>query len=270
MVGVVRLRVSGRAGQTPGSKTRRDPRCRWQECLPHPIFAAPRPPTPSFSTGGGEESFAAAIYTCTASAMFEVSGLEGEVPASTITGLVYHSATPITGEFECSNAKLNQLQHNILWARRETSWKCPPIAPSAMNAWGGTGDAQVFCRTATFNADVQPFFGRWMIDVQDAQVPSGSVHARGARCPLHKSPALCRQQAPRHGAMPASSSRGPFTRPTATDASLSASYDSMVRYIGYLEERCQGGPHPEVGFGDLAGHRFRDQQRTHRYGLLRL
>ncbi len=36
------------------------------------------------------------------------------------------------------------------------------------------GDAQVFIRTATHNADVAAFFTKWMVDVDDGQTPQGS------------------------------------------------------------------------------------------------
>ena len=35
------------------------------------------------------------------------------------------------------------------------------------------GDAGIFIRTAAYNSDVQPFFTKWMIDVDDAQHPDG-------------------------------------------------------------------------------------------------
>ncbi len=36
------------------------------------------------------------------------------------------------------------------------------------------GDAEVFIRTATYNADVAAFFTKWLVDVDDGQTPAGS------------------------------------------------------------------------------------------------
>ena len=36
------------------------------------------------------------------------------------------------------------------------------------------GDAQVFVRTATYNADVAAFFTKWLVDVDDGQTPDGA------------------------------------------------------------------------------------------------
>ena len=36
------------------------------------------------------------------------------------------------------------------------------------------GDAQVFIRTATCNADVAAFFTKWLVDVDDARSAEGA------------------------------------------------------------------------------------------------
>ena len=36
------------------------------------------------------------------------------------------------------------------------------------------GDAEVFVRTATYNADVAAFFTKWLVDVDDGQSPAGA------------------------------------------------------------------------------------------------
>jgi alpha-L-rhamnosidase len=37
------------------------------------------------------------------------------------------------------------------------------------------GDAQIYARTATFNADVAAFFTKWLDDVEEAQIPHGKA-----------------------------------------------------------------------------------------------
>ena len=49
----------------------------------------------------------------------EVTGYPGEPSLDAITGRVAHSAAPTTGNFECSNPMVNQLQSNIVWGQRK-------------------------------------------------------------------------------------------------------------------------------------------------------
>lgn len=40
---------------------------------------------------------------------------------------------------------------------------------------GWTGDAQVFCRAASYNFDVERFFRKWLHDLKSEQLPSGAI-----------------------------------------------------------------------------------------------
>ena len=50
----------------------------------------------------------------------------------------------------------------------------PTDCPQRDERLGWLGDAQVFARTACYNRDVAAFFGKWLVDVADAQHPSGA------------------------------------------------------------------------------------------------
>ncbi len=92
---------------------------------------------------------------------------------STITGLAIQSATPPAGCFECSHPGVNRLWLNGVWSQRDNFLSVPTDCPQRDERLGWMGDAQVFSRTAMYNADVAAFFTKWLIDVEDAQTPDG-------------------------------------------------------------------------------------------------
>lgn len=107
---------------------------------------------------------------------FRYVELSGDVESPTrdsITGIVMHSDTPKTGEFECSDELVNQLQRNIDWGQRGNFVDVPTDCPQRDERLGWTGDAQVFIRTAAFNRDVAGFFTKWQNDLLDSQSEKG-------------------------------------------------------------------------------------------------
>ena len=104
-----------------------------------------------------------------------VEGWPGELSLDNLTGIVVHSDITSIGTFECSNPMLNQLQHNIKWGQKGNFLDVPTDCPQRDERLGWTGDAQVFARTACFNADVAGFFTKWLADVAADQQSSGAV-----------------------------------------------------------------------------------------------
>ncbi len=104
----------------------------------------------------------------------EITGLYGPPDLGAVTGIVIGSDTPRTGEFTCSDPRLNQLQSNIQWGQRGNYLSVPTDCPQRDERLGWMGDAQVFVRTATYNADVAAFFTKWLVDVDDGQSPQGA------------------------------------------------------------------------------------------------
>ena len=88
--------------------------------------------------------------------------------------MVISSDTPRAGQFSCSDPRLNQLQSNIQWGQRGNYLSIPTDCPQRDERLGWMGDAQVFIRTATYNAEVAAFFSKWLVDVDDGQSPEGS------------------------------------------------------------------------------------------------
>jgi len=104
----------------------------------------------------------------------ELTGLPSKPSLDAVTGVVIASDTPAAGSFSCSDPRINQLQSNIQWGQRGNYVSIPTDCPQRDERLGWMGDAQVFIRTATYNADVAAFFTKWLVDVDDGQSAEGS------------------------------------------------------------------------------------------------
>ena len=126
--------------------------------------------------GGGEEVFEP-HFTFMGFRYAAVHGFPGKISLNNFTGIVIHSDMEKTGNFECANPQLNQLQHNIQWGQKGNFLDVPTDCPQRDERLGWTGDAEVFAPTASFNFNVASFFTKWMKDVAADQLEDGSVPA---------------------------------------------------------------------------------------------
>ncbi len=104
----------------------------------------------------------------------EMSGLTTPPDKDAVRGVVLGSELPETGEFECSDPRLNQLYSNIVWGLRGNYLSIPTDCPQRDERMGWMGDAQAFIGTAAMVANVAPFMTKWMRDVRDAQREDGA------------------------------------------------------------------------------------------------
>ncbi len=98
-----------------------------------------------------------------------------EVRAEHFQACVIHSEMAETGRFACSETLLNRLQHNIEWSLRGNFLDIPTDCPQRDERMGWTGDAQIFCRTASFLRNTDAFFRKWLRDVAIDQKEAGGV-----------------------------------------------------------------------------------------------
>ncbi|MCD9020827.1 glycoside hydrolase family 78 protein [Cohnella silvisoli] len=91
------------------------------------------------------------------------------------TGIVLHTDMASTGEFECSDPLVNQLQHNIEWGLKGNFLDVPTDCPQRDERLGWTGDAQMFIRTAAYLKNIAPFFTKWSRDLAADQTENGGV-----------------------------------------------------------------------------------------------
>ena len=105
-----------------------------------------------------------------------VEGME-EFTADQFVACVTHSDMEKTGDFNCSNQKINQLQSNITWSQRDNFLDIPTDCPQRDERLGWTGDAQVFSWTAAFNRNTALFYTKWMRDVAaESSLEKGVPH----------------------------------------------------------------------------------------------
>jgi len=104
----------------------------------------------------------------------ELTGVATKPALETITGLVLHNDTPLVGEFACADAVLTRFWKNTQWTQRANFIEIPTDCPQRDERLGWMGDAQVYVRAATYNADVAAFFTKWLDDVDEAQRDFGA------------------------------------------------------------------------------------------------
>ena len=109
-----------------------------------------------------------------------------EVDLNCFRAVVVHSEIKRTGSFVCGNADVNQLYHNIIWGQKSNYLDIPTDCPQRDERLGWTGDAEVFCRTAAINYDVEKFFLKWLDDVALEQEKDGAALSVVPACLPHK------------------------------------------------------------------------------------
>ena len=84
---------------------------------------------------------------------------------------------------------------NIYWTQRANFIDIPTDCPQRDERMGWTGDAQVYIRTATLNTDVQAFFTKWLVDLDDGQRADGQFPmVAPVRSPVRRRPRLGRRR----------------------------------------------------------------------------
>ncbi len=104
----------------------------------------------------------------------ELSGYPGRPGPEAVTGIVLHSDIPFASDFVCSDPVPSRLFQNIRWTQRANFVDLPTDCPQRDERFGWTGDAQVYVRAATYNADVGAFYTKWLRELMESQRPSGT------------------------------------------------------------------------------------------------
>jgi len=101
-------------------------------------------------------------------------GYPGDVRPEDFTAIAIYSDLEDVGTFECSHPLINQLVSNARWSQKGNFLDIPTDCPTRERA-GWTGDAQLYCKTATLFMDVYAFFEKWLTDLSVEQYPNGCV-----------------------------------------------------------------------------------------------
>lgn len=106
----------------------------------------------------------------------EIAGLEAELNLSDVTALVYHSPMEKKGSFNSSNQLLNRLADNSDWSLRGNGLDVLTDCPQRDERAGWTGDIGVFVWAGMAHREMVPILNKYLKDLMaDGQFPDGSL-----------------------------------------------------------------------------------------------
>lgn len=178
VVGVARVKLSGRAGQTVT--------LRYAEELYRRGDRQGQLYTENFRTAAVTDSYTFARdetvvyqprFTQHGFRYIELSGLDEAPALADVNAVVLGSDLSAVGDLRLSHPMLDQLVRNIRWGERGNFLSIPTDTPARDERLGWTGDISVFAPTASRLHDTRAFLSKWMDDVRDAQRPDGNIPA---------------------------------------------------------------------------------------------
>ena len=81
------------------------------------------------------------------------------------TGCVVYSNLEETGWFTTSDDRINRLFENAKWSQKDNFLDVPTDCPQRDERMGWTGDAQVFCKTGSYNMETYAFYTKYLHDL---------------------------------------------------------------------------------------------------------
>lgn len=103
----------------------------------------------------------------------EITGVDTPPSPEQVQGVVLSSMGKLTGSFETSHPLVNRLWENVTWSQYGNFVSIPTDCPQRNERMGWAGDAQVFARTACYNAQVLRFYQRYLLALRDCQKSDG-------------------------------------------------------------------------------------------------
>lgn len=107
---------------------------------------------------------------------FRYAEIVGDAELSDVEAIAVYSDMEQTGDFTCSDKRVNQLLSNTRWSMKGNYLDVPTDCPTRERL-GWTGDAQIFFDTGAYLMNTAPFFRKWLVDMQDAQYKDGMIPA---------------------------------------------------------------------------------------------
>jgi len=107
---------------------------------------------------------------------FQYVLVETDVPFAPedFTAIAVYSDLETTARFDSSNPLLDKLVENTLWSAKNNSADVPTDCPTR-ERHGWTGDAQIFCVTASYLQNYIPFADKFLRDMYDWQRKDGRL-----------------------------------------------------------------------------------------------
>lgn len=123
----------------------------------------------------GQKRFYRPEFTFFGFRYVKITGWPGEIDPDNFTAEAIYSDMPRTGWFECSDSRVNRLYENSLWSQKSNFVDNPTDCPQRDERLGWTGDAQVFCCTASMHMRTDAFFRKYLYDLAIEQAKDDYV-----------------------------------------------------------------------------------------------
>lgn len=131
--------------------------------------------TDTYVLKGGETEIWQPRFTYHGFRFVEVRGYPGKPDLTALEGKVIHDDMEITGTFETSNPLINQIYKNAFWGIRGNYRSIPTDCPQRDERHGWLGDRSTGSKGETFVFGNGNLYRKWMIDVDDSQLETGSI-----------------------------------------------------------------------------------------------
>lgn len=127
-----------------------------------------------FTCSGGEDHY----KTGFAVFGFRYAEIKGDISIdpTDFTAIAVYSNMEQTGDFKCSDERVNRLLENTRWSMKGNYLDIPTDCPTRERL-GWTGDAQIFFDTGAYLMDTSAFFRKWLRDMEDDQYDNGLLSA---------------------------------------------------------------------------------------------
>jgi alpha-L-rhamnosidase len=124
--------------------------------------------------GGAEETWHP-VFVFHGFRYVEVTGYSGKPKESDFIGEVVYDALATIGEFETSNATINQVYKNTWWGVAGNYKGMPVDCPQRNERMPWLGDRATGSLGESFIFDNQKLYAKWLTDIEEAQTPEGAI-----------------------------------------------------------------------------------------------
>jgi alpha-L-rhamnosidase len=122
-------------------------------------------------SGNGEETFEPKWYFHTISKSVRVEGLTAPATPDTLTRVSVGIDLPRAGNFECSNAFLNEQYQTLLRTQRNYNFDYPMDPTREKTGW--SQDVMGMIHTSVYDFDSEEFYWNWWLSMRDTQQTNG-------------------------------------------------------------------------------------------------
>lgn len=95
----------------------------------------------------------------------KIEGNTIELSLDDFEGCVVYSDLEESGHITTSDARINRLFENAKWSQKDNFLDVPTDCPQRNERMGWTGDAQMFCKTASYNMETYAFYTKYLRDL---------------------------------------------------------------------------------------------------------